>query len=123
MNSIYCDIDVSQIVQTVSNYRFDLSCEKRLQSDFAVALQAEGIPYTREVTLGELGIVDFMVGKIAIECKLRGQRKMSIYRQLARYAEHPDVELLVLVTNISMGLPQSINGKPAFYVSLSHSWM
>jgi hypothetical protein len=61
-------------------------------------------------------------GGIAVECKLRGQRK-AIYKQLRRYAHHNDVNEIVLITNTSMGLPQRIEGKPAYYASLGIAWL
>ena len=43
--------------------------------------------------LTDADIVDFMVGGIAIEIKLRGAKKKDVYRQLCRYARHDRVEM------------------------------
>jgi hypothetical protein len=42
---------------------------------------------------------------------------------LCRYAEHPEVKALILASNVSMGLPEEINGKPVFAASLSAGWI
>jgi len=114
---------VNKLIGIIQQYRFDLSDEKRLQAGLADALRAEGIGFEREVRLETNDVVDFMVGDIAVECKLRGQGKMDIYRQLVRYARHAKVKTLVLATNVSMGLPDNIKGKPLYYASLSRGWL
>lgn len=76
----------------------------------------------REVRLDADSIIDFMVGPVGIESKLRGG-KMDIFRQLERYAAFPEIEALILVTNTAMGLPKEIGGKPTFYLSLGAGWL
>ena len=48
---------------------------------------------------------------------------MDVFRQLKRYAAHDEVNELVLVTNLSMGLPPEIDGKPTYYASLGVAWL
>jgi hypothetical protein len=108
----------------VRAYRLDLSDEKRTQSQLAEVLTGAGIAFEREKRLSAGDIVDFLVGGgVALEVKLKGQRKMEIFRQLQRYAAHESVTALVLVTIVAMGLPVEIGGKPAYYATLSRSWM
>lgn len=113
-----------RVVETIKRARVDLSDEKRTQRDIAEVLEAHQIPHEREVKLSKKDIVDFMVGTVAVEVKLKtGTSKMDIYRQLQRYAESPKVSALILVTNLSMGLPETINGKPAYFISLGRAWL
>lgn len=113
-----------RVVEIISRARVDLSDEKRTQRDIAEVLDIAQIPYTREVKLTKKDIVDFMVSDIALEIKLKtGASKMDVYRQLERYAESPQVAALVLVTNLSMGLPETINGKPTYFISLGKAWL
>ena len=72
--------------------------------------------------LSDADIVDFMVGSIAVEVKIKGA-KAEIYRQLERYAAHDNVTAILLVSSRSMHLPALINGKPTLVASLSRGWM
>lgn len=101
----------------------DLSTEKRAQADVEEVFTRAGIAFEREVTLGPGDIVDFLTGGVAIELKLKGARKKDVYRQLCRYARHSSVTALVLASNMSMGLPAEIEGKPAYFVKLGEAWL
>lgn len=114
-----------QVVQLLRRCRLDLSSEKHLQAGVEEALRTAGIPFEREKRLSALDIPDFLVaGGIAIEAKMRHKaRKMAVFEQLRRYAAHPEVVSIILATNISMGLPEDIDGKPLYMASLSTGWM
>lgn len=113
-----------QLVRLIQCYRLDLSTEKRLQADLADALERANITFEREKHLSDRDIPDFLVaGGVVIECKMHCARKIAIYRQLCRYAEHPAVRAIIMASNVSMGLPSSINGKPVFVASLSRGWL
>lgn len=118
-------ISTEALVQMIRRCRFDLSCEKRLQAEMEQLLTARGIAFEREKRLCEADIPDFLVdGQIVVECKMRGKaRKIEVYTQLCRYAAHADVRAIVLATNMSMGLPDAINGKPVYLASLSSGWL
>jgi len=112
------------IVRVVRSYRLDLSDEKRMQAELAEAFAAEGIACEREVRLTAADIPDFLTPDgVAVECKLRGQGKKAIFRQMGRYCAHERVRALVLVTNVAMGLPPVILGKPVYYATLSRGWL
>lgn len=112
----------SQILALVRTLRLDLTNEKRTQVGLQEALERAGIVAQREVQLGDGDIVDFMVGNIAIEMKLKGQRR-AILDQLERYARHGDVHEIILLTARCMTLPAHIGGKPAAVGSLSQGWL
>lgn len=113
-----------RVVEIIARARVDLSDEKRTQRDIAEVFTAAQIPFEREVKLTKKDIVDFMVGDVAVEVKLKtGTSKMDIYRQLERYADSEKVKALVLVTNLAMGLPETIKGKPVYFVSLGRAWL
>lgn len=113
------------IVRFLQRCRLDLSTEKHLQTGIEQALESTGLPFEREKRLSERDIPDFFVkGCVAIECKMRNKaRKIDIFKQLSRYAEYPEVTAIVLASNVSMGLPSEINGKPVYAASLSRGWM
>lgn len=117
-------ISAPDLVRLIQSCRFDLSTEKHLQADVESALRDAGIPFEREKALSVRDIPDFMVGGVVIECKMRNKaRKMAIFQQLSRYAEHADVESIILASNLVMGLPAEINGKPLYAASLSKGWL
>lgn len=113
---------MQEIRNFIGRHRFPITDEKETQREIEKALAGAGMDFGREVRLSDQDTVDFMVGKVALEVKLKGS-PMKIYRQLARYAEHESVEAILLVTARSMTLPATINGKPAAVVSLCRAWL
>ena len=111
-----------EIVLFLRSKRFPLNDEKRLQAMLSDELTAAGMDHRREVVLAPGDKVDFMLGSVAIEVKIR-ESKRNIYNQCARYMEHDSVSALVLLTATAIGLPPEIFGKPIYYVSLSRSWL
>ncbi len=116
---------VADVIRLVQRSRLDLSSEKHLQEGVAEVLQAAGIPYEREKRLSPKDIPDFLIaGGVVVECKMRNKsKKMDIFRQLARYATYPEVTAIILASNVTMGLPPELEGKPLFAASLSHGWI
>lgn len=118
------ELQIAALAQLVGSYRFDLSDEKRLQYELEQAFSDAGLNFERECPLDEQDIPDFILNDtIAIEVKLKGHQKRAIFRQLSRYARHQHIQAVVLLTNVSMGLPESVDGTPLFYISLSEGWM
>lgn len=114
----------SEIVGLIRRHRLDLSDEKTTQVQLASIFTDHGIVFEREKRLTGRDIVDFLIQDgVAVEVKLHGAKKMSVFRQLRRYAAHSEVNALVLVTNLSMGLPPEIDGKPVYYASLGEAWL
>lgn len=113
------------IVRLIQRCRLDLSTEKHLQEGVAKILAEAGMAFEREKALSTRDIPDFVVnGSIVIECKMRDKsRKLAVFKQLGRYADHPEVTAIILATDLSMGLPPEINGKPVYLASLSRGWL
>ncbi len=114
---------IEQLFQLIRHARVDLSNEKAAQENLAELFTQRGIEFEREVRLSNADIIDFLIGDIGIEVKMRGARKMDVFHQLTRYAKHDRVKSLILVSNLSMGLPKQIEGKDAYFVRLSEGWM
>ncbi len=113
----------ADIVAAIASVTIDLSNEKATQADIAAVLTRRGLPFTREHRLGSRDIPDFLVADaVAIEVKIGGA-KVGIYRQLTRYAAHPEVAAIVLVSNVPIALPSDIEGKPARLAHLGASWL
>ena len=113
---------IQVISQILSSRRFSLSNEKRLQEEIAEALALAGVQLVREFRLDAGSIIDFMVGDVGIEVKIKGS-KLSIFRQVERYAGFDQIRQLLLVTNVPMGMPAEINGKPVFVFNLAKAWL
>lgn len=114
---------IETIVALIRSARIDLSNEKRAQADLGKVLSDAGIAFEREVRLSEKDVVDFLVEGIAVELKLKGAKKMDVFKQLRRYSKHDRVTALILASNMSMGLPQQIEGKDAYFVKLGEAWL
>lgn len=114
---------ISRLHSLISATRMDLSDEKRTQCDLEAMFTAQGIPFERECRLSAGDIPDFLIDGIAVEVKLRGARKKDVYRQLERYARHDRVKAIMLVTNLTMGLPGTLEGKPVYFVALGRAWL
>lgn len=116
---------IAEVIGLVQRSRLDLSSEKHLQEGVAEILQASGILFEREMRLSQKDIPDFLItGGVVLECKMRNKsKKIDIFKQLSRYATYPEVTALILASNVAMGLPAEINGKPVYAASLSHGWV
>jgi hypothetical protein len=113
----------TDIVALLTSHRLTLADEKALQEEMATVFLNAGLDFRREVKLSACDIVDFMVGEgVAVEVKIKGNRR-AIYRQLERYCAHEQVCSLVLATNVVMGLPETIAGKPVVVANLGRSWL
>lgn len=117
--------EISAIMVMLKRHRFDLTSEKATQAGIEVVLTAHDVEFTREKRLTGRDIPDFFVSALglAIEVKMKGAGKMNVFRQLERYASHEAVQTILLVTNLAMGLPPAINGKPTHYLSLGSAWL
>jgi hypothetical protein len=105
----------------IESRRLDVTSEKRTQVEIESLLKNEGWDFIREARISIEDIPDFIIKPygLVVEVKIKGAQKMEVYRQLERYAAHDEILGVMLVTNLSMGLPATINGKPTFYASLT----
>ncbi|MCH7421259.1 hypothetical protein [Shewanella sp. MM_2022_3] len=119
-------MSLENVISFISKCRINAVVEKQAQADIEAKLDDSNFKFEREYRLSERDIVDFVVhtdtGLIAIELKIKAQR-MSIYRQLCRYAKHDEVAAVVLLTGTAMNLPALIENKPAAVISLGEAWL
>lgn len=116
---------ISDILIAFSGNRCPLNNEKTAQVCIADMLASRGYNASREHRLSAADILDFFLPDIGlvIEVKLKGAQKVAVFKQLERYADHPEVKAIMLATNLAMGLPSYINDKPTYYVSLGAAWL
>ncbi len=110
-------MSVETIRKVIRGHRWRLEDEKVLQGDIHVALVAAGLPVEREVRLSARDIIDFRIGTIGVEVKIKGSKR-DIYRQVERYCGL-GLGGLVLATNVPLGMPDEIEGVPVHVVSLT----
>ena len=103
----------AQIREVLAGYRFRFASERDLQDGIARVLAGAGLAHRREAPLGEAGTIDFLVGDVGVEVKIKGALA-QVTRQLHRYAEEPAVRELLLVTGSAQldRLPRALCGKP-----------
>ncbi len=112
----------SEIAAILSRKRFTLATEKDVQSEIEKVLNQAVGEYQREVELDNNNTIDFMVGSIGIEVKIKGA-KAAIYKQLQRYAQFDEITALIFVSSRTMGIPETINDKPIYVVNMSKAWL
>lgn len=111
-----------ELVRLIERLRLPLAREKVLQRELAPHLDRVGVDIRREHDLGDGDIIDFLIDGVGLEIKIKGQRR-AIFRQCERYCGHDALQALVLATNVAMGLPSTILGKPVFVASLGRGWL
>lgn len=88
---------VKAIQDACARRRWVVPDEVALQDRFAQLLAQNDIPFQREVRLNPTDRIDFVVGVIGIELKVKGPVG-SVLRQLNRYAASGRFSDLVVVT-------------------------
>jgi hypothetical protein len=104
----------ADVVTALRRYRIPVSTEAAMQAAIGAALLDAGIPCRREVTR-EADRIDFVAGRVGIECKVAFS-VTEVTRQLLRYAAWPELDELVLVTSRGkhLEISNSLGGKPVF---------
>jgi hypothetical protein len=114
---------VSDLREILGNAHLDLSHESRAQDGIEAALLAAGVPFEREVQLGPGERVDFLVdGGLGVEVKIRCS-PAQLLRQLHRYAQHPRIQRLIVVTASPRlaALPSTLRGRSIEAIILTGS--
>lgn len=114
--------------RAIETSRVPLSSEKEAQAALAEVLRKLDIDFKREHRLAPGDILDFWLPDgnglaLVMEVKMNAARPAEIRRQLERYAAHPQVRGVILVSNRAMPLPVEIAGKPAHFISLGRAWL
>jgi hypothetical protein len=111
-----------EIAAMLSRKRFTLATEKDVQAEIEAVLKSSVPEYRREVELDKKNEIDFMVGTVGIEVKIKGA-KSAIYKQLERYAALDEITELIFVTSKTVGIPATINNKSVYVVNMSKAWL
>ena len=109
---------VEEIAAHISRHRFVYADERQLQEGLAALLEPDHV-VEREVRLNARDRLDLLVDDtLCIETKIAGTPR-SVRAQIDRYAQHPDVKAILLITSrVRHSLPREINGKPVVVAML-----
>ena len=114
---------MERIIEAISALRAPLQQgEYDLHRLVMDALDAAAFPWEHEVKLAPRCRIDLMCGSVGIEIKRGKVEKARIIEQLRKYAECPQVQGLILVTEKTVPVPHTINGKPVRLICLNRLW-
>lgn len=111
---------MDRIVAALRAHRYRFSNEKELQDGLEQVLEKAGVRFEREARIAPGDVPDFMLEDgLAIEVKVDGSIS-AVTRQLHRYAQHPRVNAVLLVTSrlAHDRMPPFMNGKPVRVLAL-----
>lgn len=111
---------MSQLAKHISSARYRWSSEADLQDGLEQLFQILMLNYEREVKLADGERIDFMVGRVGVEVKIKGTQT-SVLAQLERYAPHVD-ELVLVTGRLQLTrMPETVGGVPLTVVPLMRS--
>ena len=113
-------MNAHDLSELLSGWRLRVYPEKTLQEDIESVLRESGISFNREFPLSKRDRVDFLVGSVAIEVKIKGS-KTDVLRQLFRYAEHDRIREILLIT--TKAAHRSIDGEKLLGKDVSVYWI
>jgi hypothetical protein len=108
--------DIGSLIRALRNHAFHFGNESELQTGIAAALTAEGIVFEREVVIGDGDRIDFLIGALGAEVKLKVSPN-DVIRQVHRYVQAEILEAVIVITSsmrLATSLPESMNGKPVY---------
>lgn len=113
--------DVGALMRALRNHQFNFNDEAELQRGIALALETEGIAFLPEHWLSSRDRIDFLVGVLGVEVKIKGVPN-AVIRQVHRYAQIVAIEAVVVITGsmkVAAALPDEMNGKPIYVHSIA----
>jgi hypothetical protein len=113
------------IIQALKTQRFSLETEMLLQAQIRTFLNGRfpAMSVEQGYILDPHNVIDFLLDhRIGVEVKIKGSKR-EIFRQCERYCDFELVKVLILITNLSMGFPEEINGKSCYVIKLGQAWL
>lgn len=104
---------ITNLKKLLANQAYSITEERLVQDKIEQVLNNNNIIHLREAQLTKQDRIDFLVGTIGIEVKLKAPPTQMI-RQLHRYAQSDLISHLLLVTTSPklQQMPKEFNGKP-----------
>lgn len=85
-------------------------------------LRAAGLNCEHEACIGKGCRIDYLVGNVGVEIKKGKPDAAALRMQLLRYAACDAVSALVVVSQRTVKVPQTVLGKPVHLIVLSQLW-
>ena len=96
-------VDGAIVADLIARTRFHAADEASLQAGVAEMLYQAGVPARREVRLTRRERIDFLIGRLGVEVKVKGGVS-DVRRQLVRYAATGLLdEILLISTHVTHG--------------------
>jgi len=89
---------LNALVQLLTDAFIPVSTERKMQQAVEDLLTCARIAHARECKLGRCDRIDFLCDGMGIETKVAGSY-IEVASQLLRYAESPQIDAIILVTN------------------------
>lgn len=108
---------IETIIEAVQSKRYSFNNEKELQDGIELALQNRNVQYIREAIVPPKDRVDFLVGSIGVEVKIKSSLA-NLTRQIHRYAQWEGISSVLVITSLNRlrNLPATLNGKPVHVI-------
>ena len=117
------DTEIARIIDAIAAVRMPAQPEEYdIHAAVARALTEAGLEFEHEYRLGPRRRIDFRVGRIGIEVKKGRPVSAQLREQLARYLESDALDAVIVVTQRVTRLPERIDGKPVYIISLNRLW-
>lgn len=113
---------VDGLIDQIRRMKLPVTNEKDLQDVLGPVLSKYAgmrrLPFSAEHILSDKDRIDFRIGNIGIECKVKGSRP-EVYRQVSRYLAH-DLECVILVCPWPLQ-NFTIDKKPVYIVNINEN--
>lgn len=96
--------------------------EYDLHALIAASLERGGFVVSHEARLAPRCRIDFLVGDVGVEVKRGTVCRRTLLAQCARYLQCEQVRALVVVSEKTLHLPQTLCGKPLIAFGVSRLW-
>ena len=117
------DTEIARIIDAIATVRMPAQPEEYdIHAAVARALTEAGLEYDHEYRLGPRRRIDFRVGRIGIEVKKGRPASVELTKQLRRYLASDALDAVIVVTQRVTRLPDRIDGKPVYILSLNRLW-
>ena len=123
LGTLVKDARIERVVAALAAVRVPAQPEEYdIHAAVAAALDAAGLVYEHEYRLGPRRRIDFRVGRVGIEVKKGRPASSELREQLRRYLESDALDAVIVVTQRVTRLPERIDGKPVYIISLNRLW-
>lgn len=117
------DTRIRPIIHALTAVRMPAQPEEYdIHAQVAHALGAADLAFEHEYRLGPRCRIDFRVGRVGIEVKKGRPASSELVKQLRRYLSSDELDAVIVVTQRVTRVPESINGKPVYLISLNRLW-